>query len=1016
MRTYFARVAIALALLVPIAVYAQGPGFPILPGGSGAPNATGNVSGAGTTVLNIPHTFTTAARDKAVITCRTAAGQIIPGNSPTITVTYPDATTIRLTFSAAPGDGTICNVNATGTGATGPAGADGTSVTAVNTGSSGTGLFKQKTGLNLEMYKIASADNLMTIALSGTDFVQMTINQSNFALGTSQITSGTFADGRISASSVTQHQTALSIAASQLTGSLSDARVAQSNVTQHQAALAIAGTQLTSGVIPFARIPVGTTSTTVAVGDHAHTGIYQPLDTDLTTFGGLACSDGQIPKRVSGAWACSADATGGGGGGGSWGSITGTLSDQTDLASALAAKAPLASPTFTGAVTASTFAGDLTGNAATATQAAGIANSAIALLTEDTSPDSAADFLVTYKPSILSLRKVKPGNITISGSQVSGNISGNAATATALAANGSNCPTNQAAGGVSAAGAAEACIDLPATYQPLDADLTALAALSSTGGMLSRTGAGTFTQRTIAGTTNQITVTNGDGVSGTPTISIPNNPTLPGTTTGTFSGNVTGNITGNASTATALASNPTNCIAGQAANGVAANGAAEGCIDLDANYQQKDGELIAIAALAGTGFVAHSGPGTVEERTITGTTNEVAVTNGNGVSGNPQIGLASTIDLSGKTSTKPSKTSTSLPGTCSQGETLIKTDAPATQQLYVCTSTNTWTAQGSAGGAAFSSTTSVSYSATPTFTVPSSTTNGAIFKITLTGDVTSSTLASVVNGQTVIFIICQDSTGGRSFTWPTNVIGGKTINATQNSQPSTCYTQSFRHDGSNAYGDWELTAGSSGALVKTGTNKIDIDTSIVPRLPAANTWQALQTFDSSSGIDIKRGSAPANPASGYLRFYADNSDGKMKCKDSSGSSCLAASAGGGSGATKYTVAFGALDAAGTSDETLVTLTSGKVVRGCLTKHSTAFTGGSLSAVTVSIGISGANDLFCPVLDVFATAANTLHKEDPILWPAEGSQAVIAHFICTGANCNAATAGSLDVYLWVEDLP
>jgi hypothetical protein len=37
-------------------------------------------------------------------------------------------------------------------------------------------------------------------------------------------------------------------------------------------------------------------------------------------------------------------------GGGAWGGITGTLSDQTDLQSALGTKAPLASPTFTGTV------------------------------------------------------------------------------------------------------------------------------------------------------------------------------------------------------------------------------------------------------------------------------------------------------------------------------------------------------------------------------------------------------------------------------------------------------------------------------------------------------------------------------------------------------------------------------------------------------------------------------------------------------------------------------------------
>jgi hypothetical protein len=88
--------------------------------------------------------------------------------------------------------------------------------------------------------------------------------------------------------------------------------------------------------------------------------------------------------------------------------------------------------------------------------------------------------------------------------------------------------------------------------QPLDADLTALAALVTTG-MVARTGAGTVATRTITGTPNQISISNGDGVSGNPTISIPTNPTLPGTTTGTFSGNLTGNVTGNADTATALA-------------------------------------------------------------------------------------------------------------------------------------------------------------------------------------------------------------------------------------------------------------------------------------------------------------------------------------------------------------------------------------------------------------------------------------------------------------------------------
>jgi len=62
---------------------------------------------------------------------------------------------------------------------------------------------------------------------------------------------------------------------------------------------------------------------------------------------------------------------------------------------------------------------------------------------------------------------------------------------------------------------------LVANYQPLDADLTAIAALGSTG-VLARTGSNTWSLRTLTGTANQITVSNGDGVSGNPTLSLTN--------------------------------------------------------------------------------------------------------------------------------------------------------------------------------------------------------------------------------------------------------------------------------------------------------------------------------------------------------------------------------------------------------------------------------------------------------------------------------------------------------------
>jgi hypothetical protein len=84
----------------------------------------------------------------------------------------------------------------------------------------------------------------------------------------------------------------------------------------------------------------------------------------------------------------------------------------------------------------------------------------------------------------------------------------------------------------------------------------------------------------------------------------------------------------------------------------------------------------------------------------------------------------------------------------------------------------------------------VTFSATPTFDASLGNTQ----KITLTGNVTSSTLSNAVAGQTINFIVCQDATGGRTFVWPANFLNAPSIYAGANQ----CKGAGFAFDGTYA--------------------------------------------------------------------------------------------------------------------------------------------------------------------------------------------------------------------------
>lgn len=155
-------------------------------------------------------------------------------------------------------------------------------------------------------------------------------------------------------------------------------------------------------------------------------------------------------------------------------------------------------------------------------------------------------------------------------------------------ATGTDVPlTDGGTGASSASGARTALSLVPGTdIQVFDADLSALAALSSTG-IAVRSASNTWVQRSITAGTG-ISVSNGDGVSGNPQISV--------------SG-----------------------------------------LTIGSDIQAYDADLAAIAALSTVGLVVRTGAGTAAIRSLTGTSNQITVSNSDGQSSNPQISLASSL-------------------------------------------------------------------------------------------------------------------------------------------------------------------------------------------------------------------------------------------------------------------------------------------------------------------------------------------------------------------------------------
>ncbi len=60
-------------------------------------------------------------------------------------------------------------------------------------------------------------------------------------------------------------------------------------------------------------------------------------------------------------------------------------------------------------------------------------------------------------------------------------------------------------------------------------------------------------------------------------------------------------------------------------------------------------------------------------------------------------------------------------------------------------------------------------------------------RLVLTENVTSSTIASGADGQRLCINLVQDGTGGRTFVWPSNMLGTMTIGTTADKRNQQCF-------------------------------------------------------------------------------------------------------------------------------------------------------------------------------------------------------------------------------------
>lgn len=125
---------------------------------------------------------------------------------------------------------------------------------------------------------------------------------------------------------------------------------------------------------------------------------------------------------------------------------------------------------------------------------------------------------------------------------------------------------------------------------------------------------------------------------------------------------------------------------------------------------------------------------------------------------------------------------------------------------------------------------------------------------------------------------------------------------------------------------------------------------------------------------------------------------------------------------KYTLTYSDFSAAATTGSAaLFTLQPREVIDAVVIKHSASFTGGSITAYTISVGLAADNDQYATALDVFQApadddTASSYSALGPFLEHWTSTTPVLAYATSTGGNLDTATAGSVDILVLTHIVP